>query len=290
MSSIDERWPEANNANPDNLAGIAGLAGGAVGAGGMALASSKLLGNLNFVNYSEKDGKRMAGKLYKEILGKSSKKHRYPQLHTISDAKRSWTLPTSLSSILRRSAVKGMMDKGKLRVSDSVAQKIIEKGGIVSNVRAPSILAHELGHNAAHRRYGSLLSNLMSMGSKPAAVGGALLGAGLAFDSKEGDWKGKAAIPVALAGSIPVLTDEFLASKHAVKALRKLDPANVKTMTKNLQRAWGTYGAAAAALAVPTAAILAAKAVDRTIKKQKKKRLDRVSEEAFQDELRQIRR
>jgi hypothetical protein len=123
---------------------------------------------------------------------------------------------------------------------------------------SPEFLAHELGHLNLRRnkvRGGLLTAGRVLGGSVGSAAGGAMAAGG-----EEGSKTVKLAPAVAAAGQMPTLADEAVSSIRGYKALKKtkaMNPAQLKAARRNLAKAFGTYGAAAALSTLPVAALSA---------------------------------
>lgn len=119
------------------------------------------------------------------------------------------------------------------------------------------MLAHELGHA---RTYGGLEGVLPKIISRARLPGGIAMGTSLlsSFPAFFGDkpladrekWLNAASLTAA-GGSLPVLADEFNASRTGLKLLRqtgKVSPEVMKLAFRRLLRAGGTYGLMSAGL------------------------------------------
>lgn len=151
---------------------------------------------------------------------------------------------------------------GKLfDISESEAKRVISKGGIFANRRRmPEIIAHELGHAAGHdpKRTPKILRALFRA-PRLVALAAPVVGGVMAAQDPD-SVTAKLAPVGALAMNAPLLADEAAASLRGYKAVKNLGtygPKTLKLMRNNMLRAFGTYGAAAAAATLPVALIAA---------------------------------
>ena len=128
--------------------------------------------------------------------------------------------------------------------------------------RGAEFLAHELGH--VPRRHGGQASEIMKakVSRSWVPLAGTGIGTLMAVKGQRGSLATRAAPFVSLAGSAPMLYDEARASVRgykALKALKQLSPAELGTARRKLLHAFGTYGAMAAMMTAPAAALAAIK-------------------------------
>jgi hypothetical protein len=122
------------------------------------------------------------------------------------------------------------------------AQRAIKQGlTIVPLNTGPHISAHELGHVAFGN---SSLGKATRALRLPAAIGGALTGSMMAGSSDPESTSSKLAPAVSLAGMMPILGEEAMASLKGIKSMREigLSPTQISVARKQLGKALGTYG------------------------------------------------
>jgi hypothetical protein len=138
-----------------------------------------------------------------------------------------------------------------------VPSDVIEAAKTNNVVRAPlthtpEIVSHELGHASLRdpARTGKVLRKVIGMRSLGIPLG---LVAGSAMALQDPESVTAQAAPAVIAGGYaPMLIDEALASRRGLKAIHNLgaySPEARAVMKKNLMKAWGTYGVAAAGAA-----------------------------------------
>jgi len=140
-----------------------------------------------------------------------------------------------------------------------IPEKVVEEGWkrgvVIAPKSSPEFLAHELGHQALRK---NLVARGLLRWLRPGApIAGAITAATMMAKSDADSTTNKLAPAVAAAGMVPMLADEALASRLAMKTIResgRYTPEAVALMRKNLLKAFGTYGAVSLAGLLPIAA------------------------------------
>lgn len=123
--------------------------------------------------------------------------------------------------------------------------------------RGAEFMAHELGHAAQNKS--KLWRHANITGRKYGPLAGMLAGGAMIGYGDEGSVATRAAPFVTAAGFMPMLADEAAASIRGIRGLKRMGVSG-KQLNKariNMLKAFGTYGAMAAAGTLPIAALSA---------------------------------